>query len=163
MCGIPASGKSTIVNKMLDMNSDAFVYSTDNYVDEMAKQQGVTYSDLWADMIGTATKQMDEWLCVTIQDGRDVIWDQTNVGVGKRKKIINRMKQAGYRVEAHAVRLPEPGHIDAWKDIAFRLKNRPGKEIPDHVVTNMVDNYVLPTTEEGFDEVVLYNIYGVVV
>jgi predicted ABC-type ATPase len=163
MCGIPASGKSTMREKMNDMNTDAFVYSTDSYVDEIAKQRGVTYSDLWADMIGDATKQMDEWLGVAIQDGRDVIWDQTNIGVGKRKKIINRMKQAGYRVEAHAVRLPEPGHIDAWKELAFRLKNRPGKSIPENVMKNMTDNYVLPETDEGFDEVMLYNMYGVVV
>jgi hypothetical protein len=34
-----------------------------------------------------------------------------------------------------------------------RLANRPGKEIPWEVVQGMIDNFEMPTEEEGFKEI----------
>jgi len=33
------------------------------------------------------------------------------------------------------------------------LMNRPGKEIPDHVVASMIAGWEEPTEEEGFKEI----------
>jgi hypothetical protein len=34
-----------------------------------------------------------------------------------------------------------------------RLMSRPGKEIPEHVITSMIDGWEDPTEEEGFKEI----------
>ena len=96
MVGLPASGKSTRVSDMTRMDPDLFVYSTDNYIEKCAKQNGQTYNEAFAEFIEPATKYMNEMLDVAIRSKQDIIWDQTNLGVGKRRKIINRMKHAGY-------------------------------------------------------------------
>jgi tRNA uridine 5-carbamoylmethylation protein Kti12 len=38
-------------------------------------------------------------------------------------------------------------------ELARRLASRPGKNIPDHVIRDMIDNYEAPTREEGFTEI----------
>jgi hypothetical protein len=38
-------------------------------------------------------------------------------------------------------------------ELARRLANRPGKNIPDNVIRAMINNYEAPTWEEGFTEI----------
>ena len=160
MVGLPATGKSTMAEAMLDANPLAFVYSTDAYIEECAAQNGITYNDAFTDFIEPATKSMNERVEIAIRSGQDVIWDQTNTGVKKRTKIVNRMRQAGYCVECHFVRPPEAGHISDQKTWRDRLNGRPGKTIPDHIMTSMFENLVEPTVDEGFDRVYTYNMFG---
>jgi hypothetical protein len=47
------------------------------------------------------------------------------------------------------------------KDWKYRLENRPGKIIPQNILTNMTESYILPTVEEGFDMIAFYNMHGV--
>jgi predicted kinase len=55
--------------------------------------------------------------------------------------------------------LPEYKHIAVVfrtpdeEELARRLANRPGKEIPQEVVLNMINNFEMPTEEEGFAEI----------
>lgn len=159
MVGLPASGKSTRVKNMCDMDLDAFVYSTDNYIEQCAKVNGWTYDQAFSEFIDPATKHMNEMLDIAIRSKQNIIWDQTNTGAGKRKRIINRMKQAGYIVECECYLPPETVEdIAEWNS---RLHNRPGKTIPDHVIENMVKTFVVPTLDEGFDKINFWNIYGV--
>jgi hypothetical protein len=39
------------------------------------------------------------------------------------------------------------------KELMRRLMNRPGKEIPDHVIYSMIGTWEDPTEEEGFKEI----------
>lgn len=100
MVGLPATGKSTRVRELTAMNPDAFVYSTDNLIEEWAKGQGWTYDFAFAKYIDKATSEMNRMLDTAIRERMDIIWDQTNLGAKKRVKIINRMRNAGYRVES---------------------------------------------------------------
>jgi gluconate kinase len=38
-------------------------------------------------------------------------------------------------------------------ELKRRLESRPGKSIPDHVIKSMIDNFEMPTEEEGFKEI----------
>lgn len=113
MVGLPGLGKSTIVNSerkfyehsVIDM--DVFVYSTDDILERIAQQLGKTYNDVFEQHIKSATAEADIDLVYAIKERKDIIWDQTNLGVGKRKKIINRMKQAGYQVRCECIIPPE--------------------------------------------------------
>jgi gluconate kinase len=39
------------------------------------------------------------------------------------------------------------------KELMRRLFNRPGKDIPDHVIASMIASWEDPTLEEGFKEI----------
>jgi predicted kinase len=164
MVGLPAMGKSTLVEfhkkiyEAIDM--DVFVYSTDAEIERLSAFNGWTYDEGFTEFIEPATKRMNEQLELAIRSRQDIIWDQTNLGVGKRRKIINRMRQAGYQVRCECIVPPDNDYDGSKEDWVKRLANRPGKTIPQNVLTNMLETYVLPTIEEGFDMITFYDMYG---
>jgi len=161
MVGLPASGKSTFIKEMCIMDPDAYVYSTDNILERIASQLGKTYNDVFSNHISSAQREADIWLDDAIKNDLNVIWDQTNLGVKKRRGIIQRMKKAGYNIEAIAFRAPDcEDDIVEWNR---RLHSRKGKTIPENIIQNMVKTYVEPTLDEGFDRVTIMDIYGEVV
>lgn len=164
MVGLPATGKSTIANFGLGVydriEMPVFVYSTDQFIEDAATHFGKTYDEMFEDNIKAATASMNDLLDDAIKEQKDIIWDQTNLGVGKRRKIINRMKQAGYQVRCACIMPPEPGHISDQTEWKHRLNNRPGKNIPNHILVNMIESYVVPTIDEGFDVITFYNMHG---
>ena len=164
MVGLPGLGKSTIANFGLGVydriEMPVFVYSTDHYIENIAKMRGLTYDDVFAETIKEATEMCNDGLDSAIADGLDIVWDQTNLGVGKRRKIINRMKQTGYQVRCICIVPPEEGHFSDLKDWKYRLANRPGKTIPNEILSKMYKSFVMPTIEEGFDMITFYNMHG---
>lgn len=161
MVGLPASGKSTRVDEMVEMKHDAFVYSTDNILERTARQLGKTYDEVFEKHIKFAQTEADIWLADAIKNRLDIVWDQTNLGLKKRKRIINRMKQAGYVVECECYLPPETEEdIAEWK---HRLHSRTGKTISDHIIENMVKTFVIPTLDEGFDQITFLDINDSVV
>lgn len=156
--GLPALGKSTFIKKL--KNDKNWIYSTDMYIDAVAEDNGITYSEAFASNIDAATQFNEQKLKTMINLGRDIIWDQTNLGVGKRKKIINCMRNAGYAVNCVCLLPPEAGHLDDQKEWKLRLESRPGKTIPTHVLANMLESFVVPTADEGFDQIEYYNMFG---
>lgn len=167
MVGLPGLGKSTLVDaerKVYDsIDMDLFVYSTDNYIEGAAKHFGVTYNEAFEDNIKGATESMNALLDSAIKERQDIVWDQTNLGVGKRRKIINRMKQAGYQVRCECIVPPESDYSGDKEDWVQRLANRPGKTIPPYVLGNMIESFVVPTINEGFDMITFYNMHGALI
>ena len=157
MVGYPASGKSTRVKSLCNMDPDAFVYSTDNLIEEWGALVGWSYDMAFDKYVDIATKQMNEWLDVAIKNKQNIIWDQTNTGVKKRKAILSKIPK-DYRTECHAIMLPSGDSQN--EDWEYRLNNRPGKSIPDFIVSNMSKTYTLPARNEGFDDVYIYDMYG---
>ncbi len=162
MVGFPGLGKSKYLESAVDgdLGDTVFVYSTDAFIEEAAKHFGTTYDAAFKDNIDSAVKVMDALLDEAIDDELDVYWDQTNLTAAKRAKIIAKMKKAGYDVECICFVPPEAGHfsdLKVWRD---RLDSRPGKTIPTGVMTSMMENFVVPTIEEGFSKIEFYNMYG---
>lgn len=162
MVGLPGLGKSTLLNFADDpeFGDTVFIYSTDNYIEQQAAALDKTYDEVFQDYISKATTRMNALLDIAIKEGIDVYWDQTNLGVGKRRKIINRMKQAGYQVRCNCIIPPEAGWLDDQKVWANRLRNRPGKTIPQNILTNMIESFTVPSVDEGFDMITFYNMHG---
>jgi len=160
MVGLPASGKSTFLKfvESSEFGDTVFVYSTDQYIEDNAKVLGKTYNDLFSDYIGKATTRMNALLDLAIKEGIDVYWDQTNLGVGKRRKIINRMRNAGYNVECIVFKPPKSDEeLCEWKK---RLHGRKGKTIPEQVIEHMQKNFVMSTLDEGFTRIRVYDMHG---
>jgi len=159
MVGLPGLGKSTLIEGMYK-DADTFIYSTDAEIERRCAVNGWTYDEGFSEFIEPATKYMNEQLDIAVRGKQDIIWDQTNLGVGKRRKIINRMKQAGYQIRGVCIIPPEAGWLDDQKVWANRLRNRPGKTIPQNILTNMIESFTLPTVSEGFDMITFYNMHG---
>lgn len=159
LVGLPGTGKSTFIEKIKDNNT--WIYSTDMYIDSVAEDNGITYDEAFETNIEAAKKFNDKKLETMIYLGKDIIFDQTNLGIKKRRKIINRMRQSGYNIECICFLHPEPSKIDDIKLWNDRLKGREGKTIPQNIIANMIENFTLPTKDEGFDKVTYYNIHGV--
>lgn len=160
MVGLPATGKSTLVRTLLQTNMNAFVYSTDDYIEAQAALLGKTYDEVFRDTIIEATHEMNERLRIAVCDEIDVIWDQTNLTKKKRKSIIERMKREGYVVKCHCIVKPEATHVADQITLKNRLNSRSGKNIPSSILVSMIESYEEPQLDEGFDVLVCRNMYG---
>lgn len=158
MVGLPGTGKSTLREKLVKkMDEFVFIYSTDDYIEDIADIRGSTYSDVFQDTIREATDIMNQRLSNEIKNGADIILDQTNLGLKKRKHMI-RQFPVHYKIECHCI-LP-PRDVDEESELWSRLESREGKEIPENIIRNMWKTYSIPSKEEGFDEIVFYDMHG---
>jgi predicted kinase len=145
LCGVPTSGKSTYVNKLLAMTywKNSVVLSTDYYVEFYAKEQGKTYNEVFDEHIKEATQMMDKLLKFAIDQGKDIIWDQTNLTAGTRKKKLRRLPPEYHRgVIYFEVSLEEA---------LERNNHREGKFIPKDILKRMWHQFEIPTVSEGFE------------
>lgn len=137
LVGLPGSGKSTWAEQRFLMP----IVGTDRWIDKFAEDLGRTYNDVFDSHIKEATRLFDMQINDLVYQGRDFVWDQTNLTVKSRKAKLARLKD--YEVSAVVFEIdPE--------ELARRQANRPGKIIPAHVLRSMADNYQRPTVEEGF-------------
>ena len=146
MVGVPGSGKSTWIKNQtwaLGLN----VVSTDMWVEQYAKDQGKTYSEVFQEYMPTAVEKMAEHVVFCRENKLDLIWDQTSTTVATRAKKI-RMLPDYYKI-AVVMKTPPTAELQQ------RLASRPGKVIPWEVVSNMAQQLEAepPTEEEGFDEI----------
>jgi predicted kinase len=144
LVGVPASGKTTWLMNQSWIVGMEYV-STDFYVEKFAKRLGKTYNEVFDDVMPRAVRLMARAVNRARAAGRDIIWDQTNTTVKSRAKKF-RMLPDYYHI-AVVFDTPESN------EHARRLAGRPGKSIPDYVVRSMIDNFEMPTEQEGFKEI----------
>jgi len=144
LIGVPGSGKSTWVAEQ-DWAITCAHISTDKWVEIYAKEVGRTYSEVFTDFMPTAVDLMAKEVVVARELGRDIIWDQTSVNIKSRKRKFNMLPD----YEHIAIVFKTPEHTELMR----RLSNRPGKDIPDHVIASMIASWDEPTKEEGFKEI----------
>lgn len=147
LVGVPGSGKSTWISKAPVDWSNTVVASTDNYVEQEAKKQGKTYTEVFNDVMPIAVDHMAKTVVDAIHNNQNIIWDQTSTTKHTRAKKI-RMLPNNY--EIIAVVFPTPDE----KELSRRLGNRPGKVIPDEVVRSMISKWEEPSESEGFHKII---------
>jgi predicted kinase len=147
LCGIPTSGKSTYVEKLkkLDYWKDAVVLSTDNYIEKQAQRCGLTYNQIFDDVIDNATRELELEFSMAKDKGKNIIWDQTNLSVKTRKKKLVKLPSFYPR---GVIYFPI-----SLEEALERNENREGKYIPKSVLKRMYHQFEVPTIEEGFDYV----------
>jgi len=144
LIGVPGSGKSTWI-KNQTWTLGMHIASTDNFVEDYAKAQGKTYSEVFDEYMPMAVNMMAEQVVFCRNNNLDLIWDQTSVSIKSRKRKFSMLPD--YEHIAIVFRTPEKEELDR------RLANRPGKNIPDHVMRSMIENFDMPTEAEGFKEI----------
>lgn len=152
MVGLPGSGKDYWIEQYLKENpGEYYIASTDAIIEAVAAEKGLTYSDVFGpEEVKNATAQMNAEVAAAIREQKNVIWNQTNMAAKKRKGILSRFPKHTYLKMAVVVTAPPALHME-------RLFNRAkltGKFIPPGVIEIMRQNYVEPSRDEGFDEIV---------
>ena len=147
LCGIPCSGKSTYVNKLKKIPywENAVVLSTDAYIEKQAQRMGMTYNQIFDDVIDNATRELELAFIEAKDRGENLIWDQTNLTVKTRKKKLSKLPS----FYARGVIYFEISLEEALE----RNKNREGKFIPENILKRMYHQLEIPTKNEDFDYV----------
>ena len=145
LCGIPCSGKSTYVNKLLTYEywENSIILSTDNYIEEQAKRLGMTYNEVFQDCIDEATRQLEMSFVRAKEEGKRIIWDQTNLSIKTRKKKLIKVPSIYKRTVVWF-------RVDL-EEALKRNGTREGKFIPESILKRMYHQFEVPTLEEGFD------------
>ena len=146
--GVPCSGKSTFIRDCMPLpdSEDWVIISTDNIIEERAKAQGKTYSEIFDAEIKSATTEMNLRVQQAVKDNKNIWWDQTNITASSRKKKLSQIPKSYHKI---AVLVEEQLNV-----ILERNNNRPGKVIPEKVIRDMFNNLEVPSLSEGFDCVV---------
>ena len=144
LIGVPAAGKSTWIKDQI-WALGLTVVSTDAFVEDYAKTQGKTYSEVFKDYMPQAVELMAQQVVRAREHGHTIIWDQTSTTIASRTRKFNMLPD--YEHIAVVFRTPP---VDVLKE---RLASRPGKEVPWEIVQGMIDNWDEPTNEEGFKEI----------
>jgi predicted kinase len=150
LVGMPASGKSTWIRDNesignLPGNEPYYVASTDNIIDFIVRQHGMTYDQGFKNLIAFAESVMWDDLQSAAEQGIKIYIDRTNLTVKSRKKFIDFLKPYGYTFEAIVFNTPDETE---WRR---RLDSRQGKTIPEYVLESMRNSYEVPTLSEGFE------------
>lgn len=151
LVGLPGSGKTSFIKKFSNEELESFVtVSTDDYIQRKAEADGVTYDVAFEKYIKKATANMNAMVREAVNDYKNIIWDQTNLGVGSRKKKLKVVPKDIYFRKAIVFEVSD----EILKERLESRAKRDGKTIPNHVIRQMKDSYVEPTLDEGFDEII---------
>ena len=146
LVGVPGSGKSTWVHNQKWVDECVYV-STDEFVEDYAKECNLTYSEVFQDYMPRAVEVMVERVLWAKALGKDIIWDQTSTTIKTRTKKLRMLPD--YYAIAVVFKIPQSAELQR------RLTSRPGKIIPQDVVDSMCLQLINepPTIEEGFKEI----------
>jgi predicted kinase len=144
LVGVPGAGKSTWIKDqiwLLGLN----IVSTDVWIEDFAKRMGKTYSEVFTEYMPTAVNLMADHVIKCRENNHDIIWDQTSTTIASRAKKFRLLPDYDHI----AVVFSTP-NLNVLKE---RLAGRPGKEVPWEVVQGMIDNFEMPSEEEGYKEI----------
>lgn len=149
LCGLPGMGKTT-ATQHLRSDPAWMVYSTDDYVETCAEYYGISYDEAFESHMKAAKKEMNLRLETALADGRNILWDQTNLTRKKRAQVLRRIPET-YETECWHFPLYAK-QMDSWR---LRLSQRTGKTIPNTALSIMLERYQSPQLDEGFDSIVV--------
>ena len=151
MVGLPGSGKSTLCQNLLNENPELEIVSTDEFIEQYAKEKNMTYGKAMRELGDKPQALMNNKIQKLLKDKKSFIWDQTNVFISARKKKIKMLSQNKYTVIAIVTEL-------SFEELNRRLDKRVsegGKRINIKIINDMVEGYTRPLYNEGFSEIYL--------
>lgn len=147
LIGVPAAGKSTWATEHATPGT---VYiSSDYFVDKFARRLGKTYNQVFNDVVSRSVQLMNRRASRAKQQGKNIIWDQTNTTVRTRARKLRML--AEYSAVAVVFATPPKDVLDS------RLAARIGKSIPAHIMHRMINEFTYPQESEGFAEIIQVN------
>jgi predicted kinase len=136
MVGLPRCGKSTWVQ---NNKTNEVVISADDL-------RFIVYNQrFWSDGESLMWSIRSMMLKYLMQQGIDIIIDETNTTKERRKPIIKLAKQFGYKIIGCMVK-------GAWVDDCVKRAEKTNQPDLIPIIKNMADKWETPEKEEGFDE-----------
>ena len=146
LIGPPMSGKSTIRERY---DPRYTVISSDDIIEEYAREEGITYSQAFDLYVGEAMNQTFREFDDAVKLRQNIIIDRTNMSRKSRAAFLKKLPSDYHRTAI----------VMDWKSIPAeemqrRLTKRQeeGKVVPQMVIDQMIDKYEDPTTDE-FDQI----------
>lgn len=137
MVGIPASGKSHLANKL--SSDDAVVLSSDDIrielFDNVSNQKD---NSIVFDVMNERANRL-------LSQGKDVIYDATNINRRRRRHLINHVIKADKKIVYYM--------STDLVDSIYRNKNRK-RRVSEDVIKRMYTNLHIPVKNEGWDKVI---------
>ena len=138
MVGIPGSGKSTWIRQ--NRVDDWVVISPDQILEER-------YGYEWTpERAAEAWAESYQRFGALLLEDKTMVWDATFTSPMMRSAILHIAKGIGYRVKAIFCKT----NIDLC--LSRNLK-RDREPVPESTIRRMADSLIVPSTEEGFDEI----------
>lgn len=147
LSGVPMSGKSTWLKENYP---DVMVISRDDILLKVAgtDDYGKAYYETDGKLVD---KKLTEKLILANSLQENVIIDMTQVSVKSRRKNLGYFSDDFYKV---SVVFPVLKAQEYKFRNEFRRVNE-NKFIPPKVLSSMIESFVVPTEDEGFDEIIL--------
>lgn len=146
--GVPGSGKSTWIAQQNFDPTSTVITGTDRYVNQHAVETGQTFDQVLHSYIDTASKLMYADVARATKNNLDLAWDMASITPWCRTVHLQSIPAHYYKI---AVGFPIPEQSE-W---TRRLNSRVGKVIPAFILKRLPLDFVLPSTSEGFDEVLI--------
>ena len=136
MVGIPGSGKTTWAMNFLEENPNCVYISSDQIRKTMYGSEDVL-GDARA-VFGEADRQLRE----AISQGKNVVYDATNISKRARKEILQ------YNAKHIAICMDTP------RDVCLKFNKLRHRKVPEEVIYSMDRHFVEPTESEGYSEII---------
>lgn len=159
LVALPASGKSTLVNKMLEEDPSLRVVSLDKYIEKKMVEENCDYNTVFRnkDWMADCESKYKKELTEIIENKENFIWDQMNIAANGRKRKINRLKSNKYEVICLEFNIP----TDEWNArIAKRNKENPEKKFSMKFYQDIFNSLEPVKADEGFDDVFFVDVNG---
>jgi predicted kinase len=145
LTGIPASGKSTYVEKHMNPKTDTYV-SRDE-VREWLFPEGQYYYYKPHEMEELVFKKYIELINIDLIHGYNVYADATHLTKKIRKEVLKRVSSKADMIESIYIDSP------LQKCLAKNLERTGRRKVPTERIIEMHNKLQKPTLEEGFDYV----------
>lgn len=142
MIGLPGSGKSTIAKEIAN-EIGASIFSSDDY---RLKLLG-DVNDQSNNSLVFDTLQKD--LIIAIQEGKNVIFDATNVTLKSRLRVLQLLSKYDVMKVAY--------HMNTSYEQCIINDKKRERSVGDAVIKKFLERYQCPQYFEGFDEIVLHS------
>lgn len=141
MCGLPASGKSSIAKTI----KNSIIISTDDIREEINGNASI--QDNGNLVFEIAFNRIKEKLIENKYE--NVVFDATNINYKKRTDIINRFRKYTNKINCYFV------YADYEECLERNSKRK--RNVPEKVIKRMYYNFYVPQFFEGFDYILFEN------
>jgi len=142
MVGISGSGKSTMARDLLSQGFYDIMVSSDDIREEIWGDASIQNRP---DIIFNIAH---ERIIEALKDGKDVIFDATNLKVKDRKNLLDKISNIPNVENTCIIVYP---HLE-W---CIENQDKRDRKVPEEVIRKQFKNFQLPTSDEGWDYILI--------
>lgn len=146
LVGVPGSGKSTYAKKFNEQQNGKYtIVSRDNKMIEFARPN-VDYTTAFKEQDAKFVDAMlNACFQASLANKEDIIIDMTNLTTSSRRRTLS---QVGSDYTKYVLYFPITEELMLQRAEARKAE---GKNIPEHVLKDMLKRFEMPIEEEGFN------------